>query len=120
MGLVIKVVATGLAVWVAVLIVDGLEFDGSFWAFVGVALILALINAIVKPIMKILSLPIIILSLGLFLLVINALALQLAIWLSGAWDLGLTSDGFFWSTFLGALVISIVSWLVGKVLDRDD
>lgn len=119
MGLLMKLVATGLAVWVAVLIVPGLEFDGSFWAFVGVAVILAVINVIVKPIMKLLSLPFIVLTLGLFLLVINAVALQLAIWLSGVWDLGFTSDGFFWATFLGAVVISIVSGIAGKILDTD-
>lgn len=104
----------------AVLIVAGLEFDGSFWAFVGVAGILAVTNTFVKPIMRLLSLPFIILTLGLFLLVINALVLQLAVWLSGVWDLGLTSDGFFWATFLGALVISIVAGIAGKILDTHD
>ena len=119
MGLIIKLVATGLAVWVAELIVPGFEFDGSFWAFVGVAVILAVINAFVKPIISFFSIPLILLTMGLFLLIVNALSLQIAIWLSGVWDLGLTSDGFFWATFLAAIVISIVTWIVEAILDRD-
>src|SRR5688572_28745407 len=107
---VIGLLVTALAIWVAAAIVPGLDFAGEWWAFLLVALILSVINSVVKPVVKLLSLPVVLLSLGLFLLVINALMLSLTVWLAdpARLDLGLTSDGFFWSTFLGAVVISIV------------
>ncbi|MDX1468909.1 MAG: phage holin family protein [Acidimicrobiia bacterium] len=117
MSLIIKIAITGAAVWVAQAIVPGLDFDGSIWAFLGVALIFIVVNAIVKPILNIFSIPFILLTFGLFLLVTNAIVLQLVIWLSGTLDLGFTSEGFFWSTFLGALVISVVRFILDKVLD---
>lgn len=102
--------ATAAGVWVAVKLVPGLDFDGSNWAFLGVAILVALSNMVVKPVLKILSFPAILLTLGLFLLIINAVVLQLVVWLAAPerLDLGLTSTGFLWATFLGALVISIV------------
>ena len=115
--LIIKVVITGAAVWVAQAIVPGLKFDGSVWAFLGVAVIFVVVNTIVKPIINIFSIPFILMTLGLFLLVTNAIVLQLVVWLSGTFDLGFTSDGFFWATFLGALVISFVRFILDKVLD---
>lgn len=113
--------ATAAGVWVAVRLVPGLDFEGSWWAFLGVALLVSLANLIVKPILSLLSFPVVILTLGLFLLVINAVVLQLVVWLSGPsrLDLGLTSTGFFWATFLGALVISVVRWLLDLFLIRD-
>jgi putative membrane protein len=115
------VLVTALALWVAVALVDGLDFDGNWLAFALVALILAVINMVVKPIVKLLSLPIVLLTLGLFLLVVNALMLSLTIWLAAPerLDLGLTSTGFFWATFLGALVISVVQTVVDIFFDID-
>jgi len=106
--------ATAAGVWVAVNLVPGLEFNGSNWAFLGVAILVALSNMVVKPVLKILSFPAILLTLGLFLLIINAVVLQLVVWLAAPerLDLGLTSTGFFWATFLGALVISIVRGII--------
>lgn len=115
----LKLAVTAAAIWVAVWIVDGLEFEGGFWAFVGVSLILMVANAIVKPILNVLSFPLILVTLGLFLLITNALVLQLTVWLSGdVLALGLSSTGFFWATFLGALVISIVRWAADAILDE--
>lgn len=120
MRFVLKLAATAAAIWVAVWIVDGLDFDGNFWGFVGVSAILLVANAIVKPILNLFSLPLILLTLGLFLLITNGLVLQFTVWLSGdVLDLGLSSTGFFWATFLGALVISIVRWVADAVLDED-
>jgi putative membrane protein len=118
MTILLKLAITALSVWVAVSIVPGLDFTGSIWRLILIAVVLSLVNAIVKPILNLLSLPIVILSLGLFLLVTNAIALQLVIWLSAPerLDLGLTSTGFFWATFLGALVISLVSFAVEKLV----
>lgn len=118
-GLVIKGLVTAAALWVAIWVVDGLRFaeDSSWLAYVAVTALLVVVNTWVKPIMKLLGLPFIVVTLGLFLLVINALALQVVVWLSSALDLGFTSTGFFWATFLGALVISVVSALLNRVVD---
>lgn len=118
---IIGILVTAASLWVAQAIVPGLDFTGEWWAFLLVALILSVINAVVKPVVKLLSLPVVILTLGLFLLVVNALMLSLTIWLAAPerLNLGLTSDGFFWSTFLGALVISIVQSVVNAFVDRD-
>ena len=121
MHLILKIAITALGVWVAVSIVPGLDFEGSFWRLVLIAIVLSLVNGVVKPILNLLSLPIVILTLGLFLLITNAIALQLVIWLSGPdlMDLGLTSTGFFWATFLGALVISVVRFAAEKLVRVD-
>lgn len=118
---VVGILVTALAIWIAVVIVPGLNFTGEWWAFLLVALILSVINSVVKPVVKLLSLPVVLLTLGLFLLVINALMLSLTVWLAdpARLNLGLTSDGFFWSTFLGALVISIVQSVVNLFIDAD-
>ncbi len=105
----------GLAVW----LIDGFDFSGEWWQFLIAAAIVGLANAIVKPIMRLFSLPLILLTLGLFLIVVNALVLQFSVWLSGVLDLGLTSDGFFWDTFLASIVVSIAGWLIGLVLPDD-
>ena len=78
----LQLAATAAGVWVAVRLVPGLDFDGSAWAFVAVAVLVAVANSIVKPVLSFFSFPLILLTLGLFLLVINALVLQLVVWLS--------------------------------------
>lgn len=109
MGLLVKIVIAAAALWVAVQLVPGLEFDGSIPTLLVVALILGVINAVVKPILTVLSFPLVVLTLGLFLLVVNAIALWIVVRLSEAFELGLTSDGF-GATFIGALVVSLVVW----------
>ena len=111
-----KLAITAAAVWAGIALIPGLSFDGSGWAFVGVALLVALVNGIVKPILNILAIPFILLTLGLFLLITNAVSLQLVVWLAAPdrLDLGFASTGFFWATFLGALVISVARMLLEK------
>lgn len=101
------------------MLIDGFEFSGEWWQFLIAAVILGLANAFVKPILRFFSLPLILVTLGLFLLVVNALVLSLVVWLSGVFDLGLTSDGFFWETFLASIVVSIVGWIIGALLPDD-
>ena len=122
MRFIFSFLATAASLGVAVWLIDGLHFDGEWYQFLLVAAIMGLANAIVRPIIKLFSLPLIVLTLGLFLVVVNALVLSLVIWLSGpdVFDLGLTSDGFFWSTFLAAIVISLVGWLLDIVLPDGD
>jgi putative membrane protein len=111
MAFLTRVAIATFAVWIAVGVIDGLEFDGSFWNLVLIGLILGVINASIKPLLKVLSIPVILISLGFFLLVINWALFAVVIWLADAerLDLRLTSTGF-WSTFLGAVIVSLVSW----------
>jgi putative membrane protein len=117
MRFLLRLLTTAAALWVAVRLVNGLEFDGEWWEFLIVAAIMGLANAIAKPFLAFFSLPLIVLTLGLFLLVVNAAVLQLVVWMSGpdVFDLGLTSTGFFWATFWGSIVVSIAGWAISTV-----
>lgn len=117
MTLVLRVGVYALALWAAAGLVGGLSIEGTWVAFAAIAVVLAGVNTVVKPVVKLLSLPLIVLSLGFFLLVINALMLQLVVWISGALDLGMTSEGF-GSTFLGAIVVSLVAWIGEALVDE--
>ena len=118
MGFILRFGVTAASLGVAIWLVDGLAFDGEWWQYLIAAAIMGVANAFVKPILKLFSLPLIALTLGLFLLVVNAIVLQLVVWLAGpdVFDLGLTSTGFFWATFLGAVVMSVASWIIGLVV----
>lgn len=122
MSLILRFLGTAASLWVAVWLVNGFEFDGEWWQFLIVAAIMGLANAIVKPILSLFSIPLIILTLGLFLLIVNAAVLQLVVWLSGpdVFDLGLTSTGFFWATFWAAIVVSVTGWVIDLVLPDGD
>lgn len=121
MGFVLRWVLTGLAVAVALWLVPGITFVGSQWVAIALtALVLALINASIKPVLSLLSLPITILTLGIFALVLNALMLLLASWLSvNLFHAGIVIDGFWWA-MLGALVISIASALINALVGETD
>lgn len=109
MGLLLKVLINAAALWVAVALIPGLTFDGDPPALLGIALVLGLVNVVIRPIVTVLSLPLIILTLGLFLVIVNGIVLHVVIAVSRALELGLDSTGF-GATILGALVVSIVSW----------
>jgi putative membrane protein len=119
MDRVIQLLINAGALYVAVLIVDGLDFsfdsEQAWLKFVVVALIFGLVNTFVKPILKLLTLPITMVTLGLFLLVINALMLLLTGWISDQLDLGFVVDGFL-PALLGAVVVSIVGFLLSMVI----
>jgi putative membrane protein len=104
----LRLLINAAALWAAIQLVDGIEHRGSWWSLLFVALVFGLLNASIKPLLKLLSLPIIILTLGLFLFVINALMLLLTGWVSGLLDLGFYVDGF-WDAFLGGLIVTVVS-----------
>jgi putative membrane protein len=114
MGILLRLLINAIALWIATRIVPGLSFDGPTPMLVVVALVFALVNAIVRPVLKILTFPALILTFGLFIFVINALMLWLTAELSDAFGLGFHVEGFR-AAFLGALVVSVVglmlSWL---------
>jgi putative membrane protein len=117
---VIRILINAAALWVAVELLDGFNFDyeGEAWVgFLVIALILGVINTVVKPILSLLSLPAVILTLGLFLLVVNAIVLAITVFVSESLGLALSSDGFGW-TFLAALIVSLVSWALESFLGK--
>ena len=97
--------------WVATRIVPGVVYTGGWMPLLGVAVVFGVVNAFIRPVAKILAFPLVILTLGLFLLVINGFMLWLTSALSGALELGFHVQGF-WPAFWGALVVSIVSGLL--------
>jgi putative membrane protein len=115
MDRVIGVLVTAAAMWVAVQIVPGLDFSGEIWKLLLVAFIFGLINAFIRPILLIFTLPITIMTLGLFLFVINALLLLLTGAISAELNLGLTVADF-WAALLGSIVISIVGLLLSMLV----
>ena len=115
MDRVIQILINAAALYVAVLIVPNLEFTGEWWKLLLVAAIFGLVNTFVRPILRIFTLPITVLTLGLFLVVINALMLLLTGAISNELGLGLTV-GDFLAALLGSIVISIVGMLLSAVI----
>jgi putative membrane protein len=117
MSKVIQVAINAIALWVAVLLLrPGLDFRGhEWWKFVLVAVVFSLVNSYVRPILRILTFPITILSLGLFLIVINALMLLLVGAISSELALGFVVHDF-WAAVLGAIVVAIVGWILAVTL----
>ena len=112
-GFLIRVLVNALAIWLATAIVPGIDASSAAIVLVA-ALVLGLVNAIVRPILLVLTLPLTLVTLGLFLFVLNALCL----WLTSAIVPGFDVRGF-WPAFWGAVLISAVSWAVnGFVSDR--
>ena len=110
--------ATAIAVAAAVWIIPGITTvgeNGTIAVVIG-ALVLSLVNMVLKPVFQFLSLPITVLTLGIFYLIVNALLLELAAWAStGIFGSGIAVDGF-GSAFLGSIIISIVSAIMNSVL----
>jgi len=104
-GFLIRVLIVAVGLWLATAIVPGVDITGG-WALLWAALALGIVNAFVRPVVIIMTLPLTILTLGLFLLIINAAMLSLVGWMLD----GLTVAGF-WSAFFGSIVISITGWL---------
>ena len=110
MGLLIRVLVNGAAILLAASVVPGVAVRSVTSALIA-GLVLALINAIVRPILIFLTLPITLLTLGLFIFVLNAFCF----WLASVFVPGLTVHGF-WAAFLGALIVSVVSWILTAFL----
>ncbi len=117
MPFLVRLLVNAAALWVATQVVSGVTFDGGPLPMLGVALVFGVVNALLRPVAKILTFPIIIVTLGIFALVINGLMLWLTSSLSSALGLGFHVSGF-WAAFWGAIVVSLVS-LVLSMLIRD-
>lgn len=127
MRFLLRVVVLAIALWLTTLIVGGsgntgvwiVPFEESTWGFIGtlllVALIFGLVNSIIGPFVRILSIPLYILTLGLFGLIINGLLLMLTAWLTQLFGFGLQVEGFWWGV-LAALVMSLISAALSAIL----
>ncbi|MEP7036021.1 MAG: phage holin family protein [Actinomycetota bacterium] len=122
MSIAIKILVNGVALWVAAFILPGITLGSDarlsqqLVTLLWVAVIFGLLNALVKPVLKLLSLPVIILTLGLFSLVVNALMLQLTSWFAGQFSLDFHVEHFIWDALLGSIIITVVSMFVQLVV----
>lgn len=114
-NLLIRLAVNAVALWIAAWVVGGIDLSSGFWSILLVAIVFGVVNALIKPLATLLSIPAIILTLGLFTLVVNAAMLGLTAALTDSLDI----DGF-WSALLGAIVISLVSWALSMFLPDDD
>jgi putative membrane protein len=132
---IMRVIINGLALWVASWLLPGLDISttatteavaktgvnqgtdaaGIVLAYLFIGLIFGLVNAFVRPVVSFLSLPITILTLGLFTVVINAAMLYLTSWISGYTPVHFTIDSFFWTAVLAAIIITIISLVADRL-----
>jgi putative membrane protein len=120
----VKVLVNVLAIWVAAWLLDGVVVKGDdtadtvlTYALVGV--IFGVVNTFIKPVVKLISLPFYVFTLGLMAFLVNAFMLQLTEWISDWLDLGFSIDEFFWTAIWAAVIVTIVSMILNAVLDRD-
>jgi putative membrane protein len=111
---IIRWIITTVAVYVASIIVPGMHV-GSLSTLVGSALLLGIVNTFVRPVLLLLSAPFILLTMGIFIFVINALLLSFVSWLFPSFQI----EGF-WSAFLGSFLISSISWMLGLFFRTSD
>jgi putative membrane protein len=117
--LLFRLLINAAALWAATRIVPGIAFDGDWRLLLVVALIFGVLNAVVRPILKLLTLPFLIVTLGLFIFVLNAFMLWLTGEISDAADLGFHVSGFR-AAFLGGLVVSVVGFVLSLFLSSED
>ena len=118
MSFLLRLLINAAALWVTTRIVSGVTFTGTLVALLGVAVVFGVLNAIVRPVLLFFSLPLVLLSLGLFTLVLNAIMLSLTSALSGALGLGFHVRGA-WAALLGALIVTIVSVVLTIFVGRE-
>ena len=120
MKLLIRWAGTAFALFVAAWLVPGISVDGDGWVLYAImAVVLGIVNAVVRPVLKFLTCSLIILTLGLFTLVINALTLLLASWIANMVNVGFYVDGF-WPALWGSLIVSTASVVLSVFLKDDD
>lgn len=118
----IKVIVNAVAIWVATVLIPGVDVSGGdstssrLLTYLFIGLLFGIVNAVVKPVVKVLAFPFYIITLGLFTLVVNALMLELTAWLSSHTRLTLTLDAFWWTAVLAALVVTVVSMVLNAIV----
>jgi len=119
----IKILVNGVAISVAAFLLKGISLgpgngitSGRLVTVLWVAVIFGLVNAVIKPVLKFFSLPFIILTLGLFSLIVNAAMLELTSWFAVQFSLDFRVDQFWWDAVLGSIIVTIVSMIASKFL----
>jgi len=115
----VRLIVNAGALYLAVLVLSPhiVMQNEKWWAFLVLALIFGLVNALIRPVLMIASCPLIVLSLGLGTLVVNTVMFLLAGWLGSQMQLGFTiPENQFWYAFLGALIVSVVSFILSRIL----
>ncbi|BCJ65165.1 phage holin family protein [Polymorphospora rubra] len=123
-GIVIRLASTALAFWLATLLIPGIHLNtGSIGeavvALLLVSVIFGLVNAVLQPVIKTIGCAFYLLTLGLIALVVNGLLFLLTSWIAGQLDLPFHVENFWPSAVLGALLVGVVTWVLGLILDRD-
>ena len=118
MGFLIRTLINAVALWAAVRLVTGVDYSGTWLGLLGVALVFGILNAIVRPVLIFFSVPLLLITLGLFTFVINGVLLLLTAWMSGAFGMAFYVRGI-WSAILGALVVTIVSMVLSKFVGAE-
>lgn len=109
-GILIRTLVVALGLWLASVLVPGIAVAGP-WTLLGAALLLGIVNAVLRPVLVLLTLPVTVLTLGLFVLVINAAMLALVAWVFE----GFTIAGF-WPALFGAIIVSLTGWLASYLI----
>ncbi len=117
-SLLLRLIFNAVGLYVATRLVPGISFEGDWTTIALVALIFGIVNALVRPVLQMLTCPLIVLTLGLFVFVINALMLALTSWIAGQLNLGFHVDGFV-PALLGAIVIGVVSFVLSLVFHEE-
>jgi putative membrane protein len=119
-GIIIRLIISALALWISTLVIDGISVEGSAAEKAGtllaVAVIFGVVNAVLRPIIKVLGCWAYALTLGLIAIVVNAALLMLTGWIAEQLDLSFDVDKFWPTAVLGALLIGIVSWLLNLLV----
>ncbi|HEX7746344.1 MAG TPA: phage holin family protein [Micromonosporaceae bacterium] len=123
-GLLIRLGSTALALWLATLVIPGIVLDthspgGAVGTLLLVAAIFGVVNAVLQPIVKTIGCGLYVLTLGLIALVVNGLLFLLTGWIAEQLDLPFRVDNFWPAAVLGALLVGVVTWVLGLILDRD-
>ena len=121
MGILIRLVVTAVSLWITTLVINGIELTtDSILEKVGTLLLFAaifgIVNAVLRPIIKVIGCGLYVLTLGLMALVVNGLLFLLTSWIAGQLDLPFTVESFWPSAVLGALLVAVVSWLLNMLV----
>jgi putative membrane protein len=121
MGIIIRLVITALSLWIATLVIDGIELTtdsvpAKIGTLLAVAVIFGIVNAVLRPIIKVVGCGLYVLTLGLIAIVVNGLLFMLTSWIAGQVGLPFHVDEFWPSAVLGALLVGIVSWVLNLVV----
>jgi len=121
MGIIIRLLITAFSLWIATVLIDGIELTTDstpqkVGTLVAVAVIFGIINAVLRPIIKVVGCGLYVLTLGLIALVVNGLLFMLTSWIAGKFDLPFHVDHFWPSAVLGALLVGVVSWLLNMLV----